>query len=378
MITRTRLWVALLAVTIPLSLHAADTQTIQQIKEDTAKTIAKQLQDPNFSQAASRLFAAQAGAGEREGISLHALTANLGQSGEISRIDDANRKLTAAKGLNGWSEGILRLRIHLPSHAAGRLPSELGDLLVAVEPAGDDRHWTSVPAFDASGKRHDLDAQTPPAIPVLVLDLDSQESVRAGVMLMNDALRQANLQTRHTDAAEEGAQLTVLTKIHLNNDEEPWIKGKAEIFAIVSGIKQGKAEPQVEVKDMKYLDYDKTTYKPYQDMVSWANYGAGVANVQLFERDQDDLNYAELVSKILGALINKVPVPKPAAAAVSAIGEAILGALPKSLLTDNNDYVDSFYLVEKGRGYTDLVGARANATASFCPHVVGVDDCPRQ
>lgn len=376
MTTKTRLLAAMLTAALPLSLHAADTQTTQQLKEDTARTIAKQLQDPNFSHTASRLFAAQASSGEQDGIPLHALTAQ-GHGTALARVDDANRRLTAAKGLSGWSQGVLRLRMYLPSHSAGRMPSQLDDVLVAVEPARDERQLTSIAAFDAKGERHELDAKVPPTVPVLVLDVDSQESARAGVLLMNHALRQANLQKRDAAAAAEGAEFTILTKIYLKDDEEPWFKGKAEMFAIVSGMKQGKAEPQIEVKEMKYLDYDKTSYAPYQDMVAWSDYGLGLANVQLFERDQEDLNYQDLAAKIVGAAQGGLG-STPGAGSVSAIGEAILGAMPGSLLTDNNDYVDSFYLIEKGRSYTDLVGAKGNATASFCSHVVGADDCPRQ
>jgi len=377
MTTRTTLLAALLSTAMPLSLRAADTQTPQQIKEDTARTIARQLQDPAFSDAALRLFTAQASSGERDGIPLHALTTR--SHGEaIARIDDANRQLTATKGLTGWSQGVLRLRLYLPGDADGRLPAELDDVLVAVEPAGDERQLTSIPAFDAHGKRHELDARTAPTMPVLVLDVDSQASARAGVMLMNQALRQANLQARDAGAMATGAELTVLTGIRLKDDEEPWFKGKAEIFAIVSGMKPGKAEPQIEIKEMEYLDYDNTTYAPYQDMVSWADYGLGMANLQLFERDQEDLNYQELASKVAGAVQNHLATSKPGASAVTAIGKAILDAMPSSLLVDSNDYVDSFYLIEKGRSYTDLAGAGGNATASFCPHVVGTDDCPRQ
>ncbi|MGO4700044.1 DUF3103 family protein [Dyella sp. 2RAB6] len=376
MTMQTRLLVALLTTTIPLSVQAADSQKIQQIKEDTARSIASQLQDPDFSNTASRLFAMQASSGEEPAISLHALTA-AGRGEALSRIGDADRQVTAAQGLSGWSQGVLRLRLYLPGHATGQLPSQLDDLLVAVEPAGDERKWTSVPAFDAKGERHELDPKMPPTVPVLVLDVDGQESARAGALLMNDALQRAQLQTRDSSATAEGAELTVLTKIHLKDDEEPWISGKAEIFAIVSGMKPNRTDPQVEVKDMNYLDYSGTTYAPYQDMVSWSDYGLGMANVQLFERDEG-INYQELAAKILGAVQGNVSTSKPGAGAVSAIGEAILGAMPSSLLVNNNDYVDSFYLIEKGRSYTDLLGARANATASFCSHVVGTDDCPRQ
>ncbi|MBT2118135.1 DUF3103 family protein [Dyella sp. LX-66] len=370
MITKTKLLFAMLAATAPFTVHADKKHDVQQLKEEAAKSIAKQLQHANFSAATSRMLTRQAISGGDISVPLHDLLADA-RGTDSSRLGDINRKITATKGLSDWSQGVLQLRLYLPDRDASRLPAQWKDVLVAVEPSGDESERASVPAFDAKGNRHDLDAKTPPRNPVLILDVDGRESGRAGALLVNHALRRADMQVRSESEVQDGAEFTVLSKIRVKDAGEDWVRGAAEVFAVISGVQPGETKAQIELKDMSYLDWWDTDYAPFQDMIAWKNYGLDAANVQLFEQD-DWSSYADIAASIINKVNTQLPVAAQDPASLSVIGQAVINSIDSG-----NDYIDSFYLIEKKKNYDHLLGANNNATASFCFHVVGNSSCRR-
>ncbi|EDK26668.1 hypothetical protein VSWAT3_22150 [Vibrionales bacterium SWAT-3] len=54
----------------------------------------------------------------------------------------------------------------------------------------------------------------------------------------------------------------MLHKIRLNDDEEPWLLGDAEIYAIIAGISPEEDKPEVRIVDMPYLDTEDKQYYP--------------------------------------------------------------------------------------------------------------------
>ena len=64
-------------------------------------------------------------------------------------------------------------------------------------------------------------------------------------------------------------QTTQLKKIRLSDDQEPWISGKAEIYAIVTGVNPSRDEPALDLVEMPYLDYDNKDYYPNQIVIHW-------------------------------------------------------------------------------------------------------------
>jgi hypothetical protein len=164
-------------------------------------------------------------------------------------------------------------------------------------------------------------------------------------------------------------QTTQLTSIRLANDQEPWISGAAEIYAVVSGV-IGSNDPQMFVVDMPYLDHDGTTYSPNQIIVNWSGFQYQVANIQLFEHD-DNTNYQELVQAIIAAVGAAGSLAGyPVVQAITEIANRIIAAIPASVFTNDDDYVDSFYTVEQTRTYTGLIGAGNNTTLSIRPFTV--------
>jgi hypothetical protein len=246
------------------------------------------------------------------------------------------------------------------------------DLVIAYAPAGSERSWTEVPAYTLDGARIALDPHRAPDVPVLVIETHGRLAMRQGIADANRALRAAGVQTdapRVASAAGEGRATTKLTSIRLADDEEPWISGAAEIYAVVSGV-IGDNAPELRIVDLPYLDNDGTTYSPNQIILDWNDYAFQAANIQLFEHD-DNTSYQQLVTVLVTAIgeIGSL-AGQPEIQAVTEIANRIIAAMPASWFTNDDDYVDSFYTVEKTVTYNGLVGASGNATVSLQPFLL--------
>jgi hypothetical protein len=253
---------------------------------------------------------------------------------------------------------------------AGASDSE--GLLIAYAPAGNERTWTEIPAYTLGGARVSLDPRRAPDAPVLVIETHGRLAMRKGIEEANLALQRAGLQlpTVQTASLTGDIPTTRLDSIRLQDDCEPWISGAAEIYALVSGVLDASNSPQVKLVDMPYLDYDGTTYRPNQIVVDWTNYAYQAVNIQLFEHD-DNTNYQDLVTAIVSAIGAAGSLAGyPVVSAITEIANRIIAAIPSSAFTNDDDYVDSFYTVEKTRTYTGLVGARGNATVSLSPYLL--------
>ena len=244
-------------------------------------------------------------------------------------------------------------------------------LRVAWAPSGDEATWTEIPAFLLGGAGDSLDPLRTPEVPVLVIETHGRLTMRQNIEKANVLLQQAGLQRLPSKSGVQTAniQTTQLTSIRLANDQEPWISGAAEIYAVVSGV-IGSNDPQMVIVDMPYLDNDNTTYSPNQIIVNWSNYQYQVANIQVFEHDSNT-NYQDLVTAIIAAVGAAGSLAGyPVVQAISEIANRIIAAMPASVFTNDDDYVDSFYTVEQTRTYTGLIGAGNNTTISIRPFTV--------
>jgi hypothetical protein len=275
------------------------------------------------------------------------------------------------KAIAGDSGAIMEVSLYTPKNYAGRV--DWKNLLVAYPPGGRKSERSTVEAFDQQGHAYRLDGRTPPRTPVLVVGINRSEAHRAGVALVNRQLQAAGMQTQKAQAAlgtlASNIETSKLDRIRLKDDQEPWISGAAEVYAVVSGVQPDQAKATLTVVDMPYLDYDGTDYTPNQILVFWSDYRYAAANVQLFEHD-DNTNYKDLavalsqgVTAILGAFA-------PTYAVIGQVATAILQAMPANWFSNDDDYLDSFYTLEKGRYYSNYVGAAGNATMSLSPYTL--------
>lgn len=348
---------------------AARADQVQAVTEASAREVALLIAQPGFAEAVQRTLAASPG----QEVALEAVIERF-DPGARTRASAAlasnDQRLRQAKGLPEQGEGLLQLRAYVPEGQSLADPAPR-QLWVASLPRGDDRHWTTLTAYDAQGRAHVLDAKHAPSFPVLIVDVDTRRSVREGMALVNAGLRARGLQSPEriqlsADGARASLDITRLDRIRLADDQEPWALGAAEVFAVVSGLQIGKAEPEMATVDMPYLDYDKTDYTPQQALILWGNYRFNAANVQLFE-DDGDTNYQDLLVALSNGVKAALGAFAPEYAVIADIAGAILKAMPTSWFSNDIDYVDSFYLVQRGQAYTDRMGAANNARVTLTP-----------
>jgi hypothetical protein len=339
------------------------------IEDTTARTLAVSLADPAWrAQVRSAALAApQVDLGALTG---HA-TAPAGRALN-SAVTGADRRITAAKGLSAGTGSLLRLR--LGATTMREALAKGADALVAA--AVDDDSATTVTAYDSRGHAHTLSTRRTPDRPVYVVDIDVTKAMTAGLALVDRQFVKDGLSTpaattpaartsgvsRTATPATGGYWTTKVDSVWLNDDEEPWISGDAEIFSIVSGFGfDGKV--RVDTVDMPYLDNDHTTYYPNQILVNWSNYKYDLADVVMME-DDGDTNYSALAKAIADALLTITDQ-----GAYIPLVDAVLAAIPTSWWTNDPDYVDSWYtLAQNSTGR--LNGARGNGWMTVSPYWV--------
>lgn len=249
------------------------------------------------------------------------------------------------------------------------------ELLVAYAPDGEEDSWQKIKAYTLDKQVVYLDPFKTPNVNVVVVETSGFEALKVEVQYMNEMLKKAGLQhskiKKSGKGSRAGLETTILDKIRLNDDEEPWIKGAAEIYAVTSGIRNTNNAAEVNVIPMYYLDHDGDTYYPNQVMLFWDDYRYQAANIQLFEKDSN-YNYKDLVGILVDGIASIVGniSGQPWVSALGQIASAVIQALPDNWYTDDDDYVDSFYTVEKTKTYTNHYGARGNARVNMRPYFI--------
>ena len=181
---------------------------------------------------------------------------------------DANQAAINRQGLEGEVKQLMQLRLANPEQANALKQGT--EPLIAYVPSGDEKSWSAIEAFDGAGNPVYLDVNQPPARPVLVVEADPVKAKNAGLKVMRKALAAADMQVAPRAAGNTAPLKTsILKKIRLSDDQEPWLLGAAEVYAVVAGVNPGRDEPVVDIVDMPYLDHDNTDYSPNQILVYW-------------------------------------------------------------------------------------------------------------
>jgi hypothetical protein len=334
---------------------AAPPSTVFTITDHLASQVAGDLAD----RAVRAHVASAVAAGTADLLTLQPGTA-LDQQAHV-----ANGQVLTAKSLPAGSGSLLRLRL---GNAGARTALADGAVpLVAAAPTDDTP--TKVTAYDPSGGTVLLDPAKAPSRPVLVVDVDVAKALPMGLNVMRSKLAgrgihppQPVTKQAFKSQAAGGYWTTKINSVYLNDDEESWIEGDAEIYSIVGGFGLD-GTPAVNIVQMPYLDNDGTTYYPNQILVSYLNYKYNLADVVMME-DDGDTNYSALATAIADALLTVLDQ-----GTYTPLVNAILSAIPSSWWTNDPDYVDSWYTLgttSSGR----LNGARANGWMDVSPYWV--------
>ncbi|GLU33827.1 DUF3103 family protein [Trinickia caryophylli] len=361
--------------------------TVDNAKREAAATVTHLLADPAFADSLSEEFGGAA-AGNDKTASLarvaHRYQAKLGQrapgrdtsiqSRSAQTLHRLDQSLLAYKGIEKLSAGLLQVRLYRPAEQS-IAPIDLAQVLVAYEPPNDDKYWRTVDAYDRQGNLYRLDARRAPDFPVLVIGVDGKEDLRAGLILANETLAAQGMQgaLRAGARALQGRRAATpidvakLDAVSLSNDEEPWVSGAAEVYALVSGVQPSAGKAEIQLVELPYLQHPNKTYTPNQVLVYWDDFRFGAANVQLYEHD-DNTNYKDLALALASGVTRIVGVFKPEFGMVAAVAQAVVQAMPSQWFTNDDDYLDSFYTLEKDRTYVNYPGAARNATITLTPY----------
>ncbi|MGR6838869.1 DUF3103 domain-containing protein [Aliivibrio wodanis] len=297
----------------------------------------------------------------------------------------ADAQIRSMKGIQEFTPDILELRLAdismVKEWKEGQSP------LFAFEPKGNDASWQYIEAFDIYGQVHQLDVYQLPDVPVFVVDSNSDKELRAGIQAMRAEMNRLDqgiaLSVNPSDAVVATPMLnsadtteakpistTVLKKIRLADDQEPWISGKAEVYAIVTGINPSRDKPTIDLVEMPYLDYDNKDYHPNQIVIQWSRYRWGAADLILMEQDDgtDYKELAKLLVQVAEEVLKLIPDPEVQAyAIIPQITGKIISAIPDGLLVNDDDFVDVYYTLMQDTSYTDHPAASGNAVVTLEP-----------
>lgn len=341
--------------------NAAPVQ-VADIKKQIAKNLALSLHQIN-TQVQTQLSEYQ------DTISLEQLQVG-GAAAKL--MTEASQYTRALKGLTDNTSNLYQLRIAssrmLTKWQQGEVP------LIAFAPKGDDKSWQYVEAFDQHGQLHLLDAHKMPERPVLIVELDAKKTKAEGLEVMKRVFAKQGMMMpsaeMQTNDEATPISTSVLKKIRLNNDQEPWVSGAAEVYGIVTGVNPSRDEPVLDIVDMPYLDHDGRDYTPNQIIIHWERYRWQAADLLLMEQD-DNTNYQELATTFLDIVtqvMRAIPDPNVQGyALIPQLTNQLIKAMPSHWFTNDDDYVDVYYTLFEGQRYNDHMGASGNAKITLEP-----------
>ncbi|MFG2213564.1 MULTISPECIES: DUF3103 family protein [unclassified Streptomyces] len=340
---------------------ASASSSVSGIEDATALALARSLADPDWSREVRRAALAA------DSVGLGALaddaTASAGRR-LAARITAADRGVAAAKGLGSGAGSLLRLGL-ADASMKGRLASGAAPL-VAAAPSDDDGAATFT-AYDSRGAAHELPLDSATDRPVYLVDIDGAKAVAEGLKVIDKTLESKGLGLPAPSAgaglsAASGIDTTRIDSVRLGDVEEPFFKGDAEIFTLVTGFgKDGK--PRVDTVEMPYLNKEDTTYYPGQVLVNWSDYKYDMADAVMME-DDGDTDYQALAKAIAAVLLTITDQ-----GAYIPLVDALLNAIPTNWWTDDPDYVESWYtLARSSSGQRN--GAAGNGWMTVSPYHV--------
>ncbi len=184
------------------------------------------------------------------------------------------------------------------------------------------------------------------------------------------------MQLAEAKAADGGLMINTL---QFSDVHEPWIKGAAEIYAVVSFFgKDGKG--QTALIEMPSVDNNNQLYDLRQIVHLWPDNKYQIANITFFEHDSE-YNYSALTkifitaaASIVTSVVDPTQTTSIAVAGIVAeLASKIVDALPSGALTDDDDYVDTINTIEKAAPGS-RTGVSGNAKAQMSYYSVKIND----
>ena len=317
---------------------------------------------------------------------------NLGDKSEAVSlawvVSDLESKISK-KGFNAWSS--LRAHVDALDYSNKSQPLEAkvpeiwiynnknlknnSDLLFMYisEDKKKDSEKT-IPAYDIMGNKVLLSTTEAPKVPVVIIDNMGSLSFDLQMKVLNTELKKLHINkdisllnsqknTKNTTLSGK----TILKSMKLKKAHEPWFRGPAEIYAIVIGLKDdfSKTERQLEYHYPE-VNYTKVNYQLGATVINWRVLGYRYANIQFMEHDQG--NIGQIMAKIAEIALDNRKKPSTKDKSnydwVKVLGTIFLNVIG-GIFNGADDNVDEFPLIEYGKQYSNITGARNNATITL-------------
>ncbi|WP_298773127.1 DUF3103 family protein [uncultured Shewanella sp.] len=308
------------------------------------------------------------------GLSLSTVRVIGHSSVNINRLKGIEQQLKQSP------ESIILLRLADDSMLAqlhgGQLP------LFTFATSNDDGN---IEAFAIDGEMTYLDAYSMPTQPVFIIELNKEKTMKAGLKAMNAVFDQFDdqfeqglvkpLVNQPRSELIEPLSMTVIKNIEVQEIKESWISGPAEVYAIITGVNALSDElmPKIEVVELPYLDKAQKEYTPNQIIVHWDNYRWQAVDILLMESD-DNVNYKALATVLLevtAQVLQFIPeVGAQTVALITRLTNAVIQAMPDTLMTNEDDFIDVFYTIFEGESYSEHHGASQNAKMTLEPLLI--------
>jgi hypothetical protein len=224
----------------------------------------------------------------------------------------------------------------------------------------------AIEVVDKSGQTENINGiEDPDHIDYPIITLSFSERIEGATVL------------RLAEAPADGGLM--MNTLEFSNVHEPWIKGAAEMYAVVSYIgKDGKGATAL--VELPSVDKKNTKYDLRQIVHMWPDNKYQIANIAFFEHDSG-YNYAGLskifvtaAASVVSAVVNPTQTTTLAVAGiVSELATKVIDALPSGALTDDDDYVDTINTIEKNNPEF-RTGVSGNAKVQFSLYQVKINN----
>ena len=353
-----------------------DLSRMEPLRRELTLHVIEQLRDPSFRTfLESRLSPDQTRASLNQLVRDWAETWPEPEHTKFSALlNGLDQDLRWEMGLEQTAQAILGLDLVWPPEGPRRI--DWSKALFAVRPQAPAPAW--VDAYDLDGRMVRLDPEASPGVPVILVGIDRREVVRAGIETVNRGLARAGFNS-HCQGSDPASPILCakLTAIRLAENQEAWWKDGMEVYALVSGIDPTQDKPTIKLVNLPYLAHDGTDYFPNQVLLFWSDFRFGAANIQLWDHG-DGTNYQKILAAVLKGVAAAMAVGgAPAFSWIPALADAIVEAMPASWWTDSDTWLDTFYTLERGPSYQNLMGSGQTARISLMPWVLQPQARPR-
>lgn len=247
------------------------------------------------------------------------LAASTGVRGALATAYSRDLELQGGDALSqidALARDIPRFQVAVPANLDAWDVARYTPLVGFVPTGIDDTALTSITAYDAAGKAHQLDAKVAPKSPVIILGL-SERTDDAGNLLESYAADQATTDMLYASSCKK----VEVEGIDLYSDKEPWVKGDAEVMLIAKSysgrsLYTHDAFVGANHDDGGYYDYNRVIgctsrniiFHWYEDDAGGLDFTVTYKGVSLETRiaDEDDFLFQHLVlNKYVGGKVQQ-------------------------------------------------------------------------